>query len=64
MAGYRPSVLDVEGVAEGSVKPDLDDEVEVTSRFWVEEAGRNRDEVVAADDALIRKTLAGPDFNL
>jgi hypothetical protein len=42
--------------------PALD--VEVANWVWVEQRGRDGDEVVAADDALIGKTLGQPDFNL
>jgi hypothetical protein len=58
------SVLNVEGVAEGSVEPDPGFEVELADAFWVEKRGGDRYQVVAADDAGIGKAHGGPDFNL
>jgi len=63
IAMYRRSVLDVEGVAEGLVEPDPAVDVELPNGFRVEKYGGNRDQVVAADDALIRKALVRPDLN-
>ena len=57
------SVLDVEGVAEGSVQLDSGFEVELADAFWVEKRGGNRYQVVAADDAVIGKALGGSDFD-
>jgi hypothetical protein len=56
--------LDVEGVAQGLVEPDPGVEVEMTNGLWLQERGRNGDQVVTADDALIGQALGRPDFNL
>ena len=55
--------MDVEGVSEGLVELDPAVEVKVTHVFGVEECGGNGDQVVAVDDALVKKTLRGPDID-
>ena len=57
-AQVSASVLNVEGVPQGPVETDPAVEVEMTNGFWVEEPDRNGDQVVAADDAPIRKALS------
>ena len=63
---YRagPSVLNVEGVAEGLVQPDQTVEFEAAHRFGVDKRGGDRDQVVAADNTPIREALGGPDLDL
>ena len=58
------SILDVERVAEGFVKPDPSFEVEPADPFGVEKRGRDRYQAVAADDALIGKTMGASDLHL
>src|SRR5579872_3934451 len=59
----RSSILDIEGVAQRLVKPDPGVDVEMTNGLRVQERGRNGDQAVAADDALIGQALGGPDLN-
>jgi hypothetical protein len=54
LGGHDASILDVEGVAEGSVKPDSLLGTETTDGFWFKVALRHRHDVVACDYARLR----------
>ena len=60
----RVSVEDVECVSQGSIEFGPLDLVELSHRLPVERLDGNSDDVVAADDARLRKAFVRPDRDL
>ena len=60
---YAGSVHDVERVAQSLIESSSGDLVELTDRFVIEVAEWDGDDVVAADDAHLGKSVLGPELH-